>query len=495
MKSPAGGAINEINASYSTAHVLGRENVGGLVGVMGLGGTGSDRSAVVASYATGSVGANPDITSGTFTDFGGLIGWCRNCEIAYSYARGAVSGGPGGVNVGGLIGGGLSGPAITLSYFDGDTSGRVFGIGHKDSDDDNVLDSGETNSLPGRTTAELQTPTAYAGIYAGWNVDVDNVSGADDPWDFGTATQYPALRVDFDGNGVATPWEFGGQGRAVPANTPPSFGQPSYSFNLAENADGSTTPVPVGTAAARDADGDPVRYSFASANLNKFAIDGATGEITYIGAGENYESLRNPANAYRMTVRASDANDALSRSDVAVTVAVTDVNEPPGQPAAAMVTAPLPTRIEVSWTPPANTGPPITEYRIQYTYGSNTETVEGIGPRARSRTIDVPNVNTAYSVQVRAINAEGPGAWSPPTSVTTPTATAPHAPDAPSVRATSGSRDQPGHFVAGALRRRAGNHGLQRPLPGGRHELVDGPQPQRHGHDDDHHRTDRQDSL
>ena len=86
-----------------------------------------------------------------------------------------------------------------------------------------------------QTTAELQMPTTYAGIYAKWNIDVDNGldvgvddgtadgdSGTDDPWDFGTNSEYPALRVDFDVNSAPTAFEFGGQGRPVPAPTVPS---------------------------------------------------------------------------------------------------------------------------------------------------------------------------------------------------------------------------------------------------------------------------------
>ena len=42
--------------------------------------------------------------------------------------------------------------------------------------DNNVVDAGETNSLPGHTTAELQDPTGYTGIYANWNVDLDGDS-------------------------------------------------------------------------------------------------------------------------------------------------------------------------------------------------------------------------------------------------------------------------------------------------------------------------------
>ena len=40
----------------------------------------------------------------------------------------------------------------------------------------------------------MLAPTGYDGIYSSWNVDVDGVPGADDPWDFGTSLDYPVLR-------------------------------------------------------------------------------------------------------------------------------------------------------------------------------------------------------------------------------------------------------------------------------------------------------------
>ena len=46
----------------------------------------------------------------------------------------------------------------------------------------------------GQTTTALQTPTGYTGIYSAWNIDLDEVTGGDDPWDFGTGSQYPALK-------------------------------------------------------------------------------------------------------------------------------------------------------------------------------------------------------------------------------------------------------------------------------------------------------------
>ena len=67
------------------------------------------------------------------------------------------------------------------------------------------------------TTDRLRTPTGYTGIYADWNVDVDGDLTADDPWDFG-ANYYPALKVDFDGDGTATAAEFGKQREPGPVS-------------------------------------------------------------------------------------------------------------------------------------------------------------------------------------------------------------------------------------------------------------------------------------
>ena len=77
----------------------------------------------------------------------------------------------------------------------------------------------------GKTTDQLQAPIDYTGIYAGWNVDLDNADGDDDPatgaddfWDFGASDEYPVLKFDFDGDGSATWQEFGNQrGMAISA--------------------------------------------------------------------------------------------------------------------------------------------------------------------------------------------------------------------------------------------------------------------------------------
>ena len=163
---PAGtaGPAATITASYSSTRVTGSDkHVGGLVG--------QNSGTISASYATGRVSGGDNV--------GGLIGCHHRGSVVASYATGIVSGGS---DIGGLIGSieCVSGsPVVTASYWDTVTSGR-------------------SNSAAGtgQTTSALQSPTDYTGIYAAWNLDLDGDRSNDDPWDFGTSGQYPALKVN-----------------------------------------------------------------------------------------------------------------------------------------------------------------------------------------------------------------------------------------------------------------------------------------------------------
>ena len=104
----------------------------------------------------------------------------------------------------------------------------------------------------------------------------------------------------------------------------PVFGASAYGFQLAENADGSTTRVSLGTVSATDPEGVSVGYSIVGGNESgSFEIDAASGELFYVGAGEDYES---DATSYDLTVQASDGQ---LTADTTVTVTVTDVAEAP----------------------------------------------------------------------------------------------------------------------------------------------------------------------
>ena len=226
--------LNDLDSSYATGNVEGTDAVGGLVGAV------SDTfQTIVASYATGNVSGrgarlsesdsgfiicdslSSFTTSGpveTATNSGGGVGGLvgSSCGvIRVSYATGEVSGD---VAVGGLIGSGYV--RVQSSYWDLETSGMRVGVGEDDGNDNGAIDGTESQRLGvgGKTTAELQTPTDYTGIYAAWNVDLDGSpfsSGeVDDPWDFGTSTQYPVLSLDLNDDNRATWQEFGYQVRS-----------------------------------------------------------------------------------------------------------------------------------------------------------------------------------------------------------------------------------------------------------------------------------------
>ena len=313
-----GGLVGEnggaITASYATGSVSGRGNyVGGLVGDNSSGG------AITASYATGGV-------SGGNSSVGGLAGF-NNGAITASYATGGVSGNS---SVGGLVGYNSGGGAITASYATGGVSGNSSVGGLVGYSGGTITDSywntdifGAGTGGEGRTTAQLQSPTGYTGIYRDWNADLDNAdrndddaTGADDFWDFGTSSQYPALKVDFDFDGAATAAEFGGQGRTVPA--PPVFTEgASATRSVAENtAAGENIGDPV---AATDANNDTLTYTLGGADAESFDIEESSGQLQ-TKAALDYETKT----SYTVEVTATDPSGASAT--ITVTITVTDVD-------------------------------------------------------------------------------------------------------------------------------------------------------------------------
>ena len=187
------GQHTRITASSAAGTVNGGVNVGGLVGI------GSDAT-IIASSAAGNVsGVN---------QLGGLVGTAFRATITASYATGDVSGG--GNSVGGLLGQGPS-TLITASYAAGTVSGQdsvggLVGFGLTlGGERVNVIASYWDRNLTGgvsdfgepQTTTALQSPTGATGIYATWTGICPNDPSMD-TWDFGTATQYPALNCTPD---------------------------------------------------------------------------------------------------------------------------------------------------------------------------------------------------------------------------------------------------------------------------------------------------------
>ena len=214
----AGVNAGVIAASYATGSVSGNgyADVGGLVG------ENESEGKIITSYATGGV-------SGQGDNFGGLAG-VNSGVIAASYATGSVSGN-GYADVGGLVGDNRYTGVITAAYAEGSVSGRADRYGGLLGSNQGVVtvcfstggvpqrgggligsngnygtvancywdtetsDQSDSAGGDGKTTADLRSPTGYTGAYADWNVDLDGDGSSDDPWRFGSATEYPVLNL------------------------------------------------------------------------------------------------------------------------------------------------------------------------------------------------------------------------------------------------------------------------------------------------------------
>ena len=136
------------------------------------------------------------------------------------------------------------------------------------------------------------------------------------------------------------------------------------------------------------------------------------------------------ASATNLTVAlAADAVDDAAGNGNLVVAATAVTNAiaatPPGRPAAPSVSsvANSTTSLLVTWTAPANTGPAIDTYDLQYRQGTGGAWTNG--PQdvsSTSATITGLTANTLYQVQVLATNADGNSPWSPSGSGQTNTA-------------------------------------------------------------------------
>ena len=178
-----GGA--SVETSFATGGSVAANSAGARIG--GLVGT-LDQSSIRASYAHVQLG---HVFNEANLRLGGLVAHSENSEIIASYAAGALDPGAGGGSdaaAGGLVGASSgNNDRITDSYCDTEAAMLMYCIG--------TTINGSSATSTGYLTAELQQPTRYRGsIYETWNLDLDNNPDTDDdPWDFGSGEEYPAL--------------------------------------------------------------------------------------------------------------------------------------------------------------------------------------------------------------------------------------------------------------------------------------------------------------
>ena len=282
--------------------------------------------------------------------------------------------------------------------------------------DEGVTVTPATLTFTQRNSARLQTVTVKAAR------DADGDDGEAVFTLTARSSDTGCLR---DGEDCVSPLDMGYDGVSARVtvtvdddNVAPEFGGEA-SFEVAENA------VSVGTVVATDADdGDAVTgYAIAGgADGAQFSIDATTGALRF-EAAPDYESPQDgdQDNRYVVVVEATGGSgDREWSATQSVTVTVTDVDEAPGAPAALAVSGETPGGFTVSWTAPANTGPAITDYDVQYRAGTSGAWADA-GHEGTERTLTLTGLDaeTAYQVQVRATNAEGTGVWSAAATGTT----------------------------------------------------------------------------
>ena len=106
------------------------------------------------------------------------------------------------------------------------------------------------------------------------------------------------------------------------ANEAPAFARSSWAFELAENEAG---PVVVGAVSATDPDaGEALAYGLASGGDGLFEVDASSGEVRYVGGGEDYET---GPREHALAVTVADAGGLRAAAEVVVTVV--DADEAP----------------------------------------------------------------------------------------------------------------------------------------------------------------------
>ena len=200
---------------------------------------------------------------------------------------------------------------------------------------------------------------------------------------------------------------------ALVVNRKPIFDGDSAMLTVPEN---TAVGGNVGDVRAIDPENDTLVYSLSGTDAPNFNIDVSTSQVT-VGSGTelDYES---GATSYSLIVSVHDGRSEVGTAyfgidaSIPVTVNVTDVDEPPSQPAAPEVSRAGPTGLAVAWAAPDNQGPEITDYDVRYREGVGEFRDAGYNGTSTSVALDGLMLGTRYEVQVRAINAEGISPWS-----------------------------------------------------------------------------------
>ena len=287
----------------------------------------------------------------------------------------------------------------------------------------------------------------------------DDATTDDAPWLSSNTSYEVRVRATNAERSTGGPWSATGSGRTSGGNRQPIFdARPGTGTGSERNSDYTTSLTinenlgegqVVGRVFADDADNDRLTYKLvatgtgttAVAHASKFTInenDKHTGQIRTKAPLDHeredcdYDDMADPTTCtYRVKVEVRDEKDEHGNVDkdeaaadsITVEIVVRDRDEKPAVPTV-MVTSPADnTTLVVTWDA-RNTGPPITEYDVQYRKGGDAfsgdncrgatlaDNCQGILGTTTTTTITGLDEDTSYSVQVRAKNEEGTSDWS-----------------------------------------------------------------------------------
>ena len=249
----------------------------------------------------------------------------------------------------------------------------------------------------------------------------------ENPTDTGTDNSYEVEVIASDGTDDSAPKTI--TVNVTDINEPPKFsGGTITTRTVAEN---STEGTGVGGSfTADDPEDDALVYELSGTGHENFTVD-ANGQITVASnASLDFETLP----TYTLDLHVSDAKDADGNPDsevdatITITINLTDVPTPPqmdDQPGFSTSGTEDPTSmLTLTWTSPdlPDGTPIVTGYRVQYRVQGDTDWIDHDFDSDGSTiemTITGLASNTYYDAQVRAVNVEGPGLWSPTSSAKT----------------------------------------------------------------------------
>ena len=227
--------------------------------------------------------------------------------------------------------------------------------------------------------------------------------------------QVRALNGEGDSTSAeAANWSTSGRGTTGASNERPVFDSTLPVVVTLEVEENTRSGQNVGDAVeATDPDNNRLTYTLEGPGKDSFTITSA-GQIR----------TRSPLNheerdEYSLTVKVNDGqrkdNSVAAKP---VTIEVMDRPEQPSAPRAPRVSG-IPgstDSVRVTWDEPANMGPAITHYNVQYAVGGNRDAFQWVtvptGAADRSVIITGLTSGTRYDVRVRAESPEGHSDWS-----------------------------------------------------------------------------------